>query len=106
MLDIVSMQVISLNLAKGSTHPEKVFISGGFCDNPLFMQLLASYFPDIDFYTTRLKKASALGAALVMHRQWNRNQPIDHLFDNFEKVPPCTVESLQAYQLTGKQVVG
>ncbi len=107
MLDIVSMQVLSLNLAKGNTHPEKVFISGGFCDNSLFMQLLASYFPDIDFYTTRLKKASALGAALVMHRQWNRNQPIDHLFDNFEKVPPCTVESLQAYQLTTeKPVVG
>lgn len=98
VLDLVNMQVISLKLAKGNTSLEKVFISGGFCNNRLFMQLLASYFPDIDFYTTNLKRASALGAALVLHRHWNRDTSIEHLL-SFEKIQPLQVEELHQYQI-------
>ncbi len=98
VLDLVNMQVLSLKLAKGKTCPEKIFISGGFCNNSLFMQLLASYFLEIDFYSTHLKRSSALGAALVMHRHWNRDSAIDHLF-NFEKIQPVSVEKLHQYQI-------
>ena len=99
VLDLVFLQAISLKLAKGSTDIEKVFISGGFCQNTLFMQLLASYFPEMNFYTSTLEKATAIGAALVLHRHWNDNQPLGHLF-NFEKIEPIALNGLQQYQLT------
>ncbi len=98
VLDLVCMQAVSLKLAKGSTQVEKVLITGGFCENTLFMQLLAGYFPEMNFYTSTLKKASAIGAALVLHRHWNEEQPLDHLFD-FEKIEPLEIKGLQQYQL-------
>ena len=99
VLDLVFVQAISLALAKGKTEIEKVFISGGFCKNTLFMQLLASYFPEMNFYTSTLDKATAVGAALVLHRHWNDNESLDHLF-NFEKIEALTLKGLHQYQLT------
>ncbi len=96
MLDLVGMQVISLKLAIGRKPPQKIFISGGFCANQLFMRLLATHFPDICFYTTQLDNASALGAALVMHRHWNRDQPITHLFQS-QEIKPLAISSLSTY---------
>lgn len=98
LLDLVGMQAVSLKLAKGQQQPEKVFISGGFSSNELFIRLLASHFPDMEFYISQLNNASALGAALVMHRHWNREQPIDHLF-NFQKVQPLALPKLSSYPL-------
>jgi sugar (pentulose or hexulose) kinase len=99
LLDLVYLQALSLTLAKGSTDIEKVMITGGFCDNTLFMQLLASYFPEMSFYTSTLKRATAVGAALVLHRHWNDAQTLDHLFD-FEKIEPLDLKGLRQYQLT------
>jgi len=99
VLDLVYLQALSLTLAKGSTDIEKVMITGGFCDNTLFMQLLASYFPEMNFYTSTLKRATAVGAALVLHRHWNDTQTLDHLFD-FEKIDPLDLKGLRQYQLT------
>ncbi|MEO0330238.1 MAG: FGGY family carbohydrate kinase [Bacteroidota bacterium] len=98
MLDLVGMQVISLKLAIGQKPPQKTFISGGFCANHLFMRLLATHFPDIRFYTTQLDNASALGAALVMHRHWNREQSITHLFQS-QEIKPLAISSLSTYPL-------
>ncbi|MDF9801150.1 L-fuculokinase [Catalinimonas alkaloidigena] len=99
MLDLVSIQINSLKLAKGETQPEKIFVSGGFCKNQLFLQLLASYNKDIAIYVADLAGASALGAALVMHRHWNRESNPDHLFDKFKLIPPVPLEQLHQYQL-------
>jgi len=96
ILDLVEMQAISMKLVTSQTPPKKVFISGGFCANQLFMQLLAAHFPDIQFYTTELDNASALGAALVMHRHWNRGESIDHLFQ-FQEVQPMNIAALTTY---------
>ncbi len=90
VLDLVSMQVLSLKLAIGNTSPDKLFISGGFCNNQLFMQLLASYLPEVDLYITNLKRASALGAALVLHQHWNKHNSIDHLL-TLEKIQPMPI---------------
>lgn len=98
MLDLVGMQALSFKLAMGGQQPQKAFISGGFCNNMLFMQLLATHFPNIEFHTTQLNNASALGAALVMHRHWNREQSIDHLFD-FQRIHPLTLPTLPSYPL-------
>ncbi len=99
MLDIVGIQIASLNLAKGDTKPDKIFVSGGFCRNQLFLQLLASYHKEVALYVANLENASALGAALVMHRHWNRQSSVDHLFEQFTLIPPIPLEELNQYPL-------
>ncbi|MEM9672520.1 MAG: FGGY-family carbohydrate kinase [Cyclobacteriaceae bacterium] len=98
LIDLVDMQAISIKLVTGKQQPQKMFISGGFCANQLFMRLLASHFPKMQFYTSQLDNASALGAALVMHRHWNREQSIDHLFQ-FQKIEPMAVSDLSTHSL-------
>lgn len=70
-IDLVAMQAMAIETAIGQTTVRKIYISGGFCENTIFIKLLASRFPDIETYITSMTKASALGAALVMHKYWN-----------------------------------
>jgi len=71
LLDLVSIQVDSLNLAIGSTPISQIVVTGGFSKNPLFLKLLATFFPDKDIYSASLSQASALGACMVT----NYNNP-------------------------------
>ncbi len=82
MRDIMARQLISTNLvllgnstdltdAPRSTAVTRLFVDGGFGKNPIYMNLLAMAFPDIDVYAASVAQASALGAALAIHRHWN-----------------------------------
>ncbi|GAB3794581.1 hypothetical protein GCM10028819_08750 [Spirosoma humi] len=76
MLDIVAQQLISTNLVLADTsdnrvHVKRLFVDGGFGKNPIYMNLLAKAFPDIDVYAASVAQASALGAALAIHPHWN-----------------------------------
>ncbi|AKD55745.1 FGGY-family carbohydrate kinase [Spirosoma radiotolerans] len=80
MLDIVAQQLISTNLVLADTSNNRVnvkrlFVDGGFGKNPIYMNLLAKAFPDIDVYAASVAQASALGAALAIHSYWNA-QPL------------------------------
>lgn len=80
MLDIVAQQLISTNLVLADTSADRVevkrlFVDGGFGKNPVYMNLLATAFPDIDVYAASVAQASALGAALAIHADWN-TQPL------------------------------
>jgi sugar (pentulose or hexulose) kinase len=99
MLDLVGIQISSLRLAQGNSSPEKIFISGGFCKNQLFLQLLASCYKEAKFYVSDLNRSSALGAALVMHRHWNRENGITHLFEDFKPVKAFPISELKQYTL-------
>ena len=98
MLNLVQLQAISLRLAQGDTPVRKVFISGGFCRNALYTHLLATYFPEMQFFTSELDEASALGVALVMHEHWNCDHPIDHLFD-FKQVEALPLSATPALEV-------
>ncbi|MDR9409911.1 MAG: hypothetical protein RI573_13805, partial [Balneolaceae bacterium] len=69
MLDLVSLQVKSIELAQGSMNTEKVIVTGGFSQNDLYLSLLATFFPDKQIYTSKLSEASALGAAMVLNER-------------------------------------
>jgi len=97
MLDLVSIQVSSLKLAQGNTRPDKVFVTGGFGSNLLFLQLLATLYRDAHICISGLKEASAMGAAMVMHRHWNRENGIAHLFEKFKPVEPFIIPELNYY---------
>jgi sugar (pentulose or hexulose) kinase len=70
--DIVVQQVYSTSLVLKGTKVKRIFVDGGFSKNPIFMYLLADYFPDVETYAASVALASSLGAALVFHDQWNK----------------------------------
>lgn len=69
ILDLVSIQVTSIDLVQGADEVEKLIVTGGFSQNELFVKLLASFFPDKRVYTSLLPDASALGAAMVVNEK-------------------------------------
>ena len=48
-----------------------LFVDGGFGKNEIYMNLLAKVFPDMEVYAASVAQATALGAALAIHQDWN-----------------------------------
>ncbi len=65
MLDLAAIQVESIKLAIGNSNINQIIITGGFSKNHFFCRLLATMFPEKEFYSAKLEVASALGAALL-----------------------------------------
>ena len=72
MLDLVELQAISTRLIIQNTPVRRLFVDGGFSKNPLYMNLLAESFLDLDVFAASVAQATAVGAALAIHRFWNR----------------------------------
>jgi len=81
MLDIMGLQVASVNLVLKNCGVKKIFVDGGFGKNPLYMNLLAAAFPEIAVYAASIAQASAMGAALAVHPYWNKNNFPSDLID-------------------------
>ncbi len=81
MLDLVNLQAISTNLIIQNTPVRRLFIDGGFSKNPLYMNLLAENFPDLEVFAASVAQATAVGAALAIHRFWNRKPLRKDLID-------------------------
>lgn len=75
MMDIINKQVISTSLILKGCDIKRIFVDGGFSNNEIYMNLLASSFPQIEIYSASMSQASALGAALALHDSWN-NKPM------------------------------
>lgn len=68
MCDLVDVGMESLSLIiPENDHSNRVYISGGFARNELFIRLLASRLPDKKVYTSEVDNATALGAAMVVY---------------------------------------
>ena len=81
MLDLVKLQAVSTNLIIQNTPVRRLFIDGGFSKNPLYMNLLAESFPDLEVFAASVAQATAVGAALAIHRFWNRKPLRKDLID-------------------------
>ncbi|MNL46630.1 hypothetical protein D3C87_1693620 [compost metagenome] len=81
MLDIIAQQIISTQLVIHNSPVKKVFVDGGFSKNPIFMNLLAEAFPEMEVYAASMAQASALGAALAIHKNWNPKPIQNDLID-------------------------
>ena len=75
MLDIVAQQVTSTNLVLKDSPVKRLFVDGGFGKNKLYMNLLAMAYPQLEVYAASMAQATALGAALAIHKAWN-NKPL------------------------------
>jgi sugar (pentulose or hexulose) kinase len=73
MLDLIQIQYASTRLILQDTGVKRLFVDGGFSKNGIFMHLLADAFPGIEVSAASMAQASALGAALVIHGEWNTN---------------------------------
>ena len=81
LLDIVDQQISSTNLVIHNSPVKKVFVDGGFSKNPIFMNLLAEAYPKMEVYAASMAQASALGAALAIHKNWNPKPIQNDLID-------------------------
>ena len=81
MLDIVGQQILSTRLVIHNSPVKKLFVDGGFSKNSIFMNLLAENFPDMEVYAASMAQASALGAALAIHKNWNSKPIPNDLID-------------------------
>src|SRR4030095_720112 len=69
--DIMLQQTCSTNIVLKGTRVKKIFVDGGFANNSIYMQLLALSFPEIEIYAASVPQATAMGAALAIHKEWN-----------------------------------
>lgn len=69
MADIMIKQAHSIKLVLQGT--QQLFVDGGFSNNDVYMNLLAVAFPEQEVFAASVPQASALGAALSMHANWN-----------------------------------
>lgn len=88
MRDLLEKQVKSTQLVLQGIYapPYYIFVDGGFSKNEIFMSLLAQAFPNVEVFAAEVAQATALGAALPIHRYWN------------EKPIPDNLISLKKYQ--------
>jgi sugar (pentulose or hexulose) kinase len=70
-LYLAAAQVKSLSYILLQTT-KKIIVSGGFCQNKLFLTILANYYTERSVYTSEMPHASALGAATLLLPKTNR----------------------------------
>ncbi len=71
MLDIITEQFRSTNLVLKDSKVNRIFVDGGFSRNAIYMNLLASAFPEMEVFAASMPQATAVGAALAIHHSWN-----------------------------------
>ncbi len=85
--DIIEQQIHSTKLVL-NTLVKRIVVDGGFSSNSIYMNLLAEAFPHLEVYAATVPQASALGAALAIHKHWN-TKPL-----------PADIIDLKLYSLT------
>jgi len=79
MDEIVADQVRSTNLVLEGSEVKKIFVDGGFSKNEHYMSGLAKAYPSMQIFAAEVAQATALGAALSLHEQWNKKSIPDHI---------------------------
>jgi len=72
MIDLAEEQVKSTRLVLKGPVIRRIFVDGGFSKNPIYMHLLTEAFPDMEIFAASLPQATSLGAALSIHKYWNK----------------------------------
>ncbi len=78
---LVEQQVTSTNLVMHNSQVTRIFVDGGFSHNPIYMNLLSAAYPATEVYAASVAQASATGAAMAIHKHWNKNPPKADMID-------------------------
>lgn len=91
MINLVKKQAASTKLVLNDAV-KRIFVDGGFSNNPLYMHLLAAEFPEYEIYSASMSQATALGAALALHSAWPKEPlPTDIIHLHYYGSPMQTV---------------
>jgi len=71
MYDIIVQQETATSLILTNSKLKRIFVDGGFAQNPVYMHLLAAAFPTMEVFAASVSQATAIGAALAIHPYWN-----------------------------------
>jgi sugar (pentulose or hexulose) kinase len=71
IMDLMEQQQLSTALVTTGTAVRRIFVDGGFGKNPVYMHMLAAAFPQMEVFAASVAQATAIGAALAIHRHWN-----------------------------------
>ncbi|MEP7236626.1 MAG: FGGY family carbohydrate kinase [Ferruginibacter sp.] len=71
LLDIMLQQYSATKLVLSGSTVNRIFVDGGFSNNSIYMHLLALAFPKLEVYAASVAQATAMGAALAIHNEWN-----------------------------------
>jgi len=66
MIELVRLQVESINRVINTQPIDRLYVDGGFTDNDLYIKLLSHYLRDMKLRTTKASLGSALGAAIAI----------------------------------------
>ena len=69
--DIIRQQQLSTSLVMGATKVPRIFVDGGFARNDVYMHMLAAALPAMEVFSASVSQATAIGAALAIHKKWN-----------------------------------
>jgi sugar (pentulose or hexulose) kinase len=77
IIDLTMMGIKSLQLViPDHDNTRRIYITGGFARNELFIRLLAALLPNMPVYISEIDNATALGAAMVLwKRTFSGNEP-------------------------------
>ncbi len=88
MLDIMQQQLAATQLVIAGSAVNRLFVDGGFSNNAVYMHLLALSFPHIEVYAASVAQATAMGAALAIHNEWNTHPvPADMVKLKYYNIP-------------------
>ncbi|SHE53395.1 FGGY-family carbohydrate kinase [Pedobacter caeni] len=71
MLDLIAQQYHATQMVLKGTTVKRIFVDGGFSKNAIFMNLLSAAFPELEVFAASMAQATAVGAALAIHKSWN-----------------------------------
>ncbi|MES2487310.1 MAG: FGGY family carbohydrate kinase [Bacteroidota bacterium] len=66
MIELMELQIDTINNAIGNSAIKTIYIDGGFTDNDVFMKLMSHHFSNFKVLSTQSPLGSALGAAMVI----------------------------------------
>lgn len=79
--DLVHLQYASTKMIIAGSKINKIFVDGGFSKNTIYMNLLAAAFPETEVYAATMAQATALGAAVAIHKHWNTRPLANDIID-------------------------
>lgn len=103
MLDLTYLQKVSLELLMDRSPVNRIYVSGGFVQSDVFMELLQSFLPGKDIFIAENKRGSAMGAALAIHDSWQKG-PISEQVAALVKFKPALSVDLSGYQSCFEQL--
>ena len=91
IIDIMEQQYQSTKLSLKDTKVSRIFVDGGFSKNSIYMNLLAKAFPELEVFAASMAQATAVGAAIAIHRNWNsKTLPADIIELKYYSAPQHT----------------